>query len=62
MISFSKIATFLFGFIALLHLLRLIFKIEVSVGNYQVPQWMSIIGLLFFLFLCIGIGKEQKVF
>jgi hypothetical protein len=57
---FSKIALFLFGLIAILHVLRLIYGVEVKIGSCQVPVWMSYGGFLLFFILFIGMWNELK--
>jgi hypothetical protein len=55
---FTRIASVLFGIIALLHLLRLMYHFEIVVGSYQVPLWISIGGFVATFILCIGLWKE----
>ncbi len=57
---FTRIASFIFGIIALLHLLRLIFSIEVVVGCFQFPLWISIGGLIVTTILSVGLWKEAN--
>jgi protein-S-isoprenylcysteine O-methyltransferase Ste14 len=57
---YSKIALVLFGLIALLHVLRLVFSVEIIISNFLVPQWVSYGGFLIFLFLFIGMWNEIK--
>ncbi|MCI0329996.1 MAG: hypothetical protein L0196_03460 [candidate division Zixibacteria bacterium] len=47
------ISGFLFTLIFLLHLLRLAYSIEVQIGAWVVPHWVSYPALLFFGFLSI---------
>lgn len=39
--------------VAVAHLLRLIFKVSVTVNNFAVPLWFSAVGLL--VALCLAI-------
>ena len=39
---FSTIAVVIFSIISLAHLLRLLFKWEVIVNDFIIPQWVSI--------------------
>jgi hypothetical protein len=56
---FSKIASVVFGIIAILHLLRLsFFHVEIVVGNFHVPMWISILGFIATVILCVGLWKE----
>jgi len=58
---FTKIASVIFGIIALLHLLRLIFSYpEIVVGGFHVPLWISMIGFVVTATLSFGLWKEAK--
>jgi hypothetical protein len=57
---FTKIASVIFGIIALLHLLRLMNHIGIVVGSFQVPLWVSIGGFVVTAILCIGLWKEAN--
>lgn len=41
------IAGIVFGFVAFMHLLRLILKVEIIIAGKIVPMWASIIGFIF---------------
>jgi uncharacterized membrane protein YhdT len=58
MIVFSKIASFFLGLVAIAHLLRIIYGMEVLVGTYQIPMWMSYVAFIVTLILCVGLCKE----
>lgn len=47
------VAGIIFGIIALMHLLRLIYKTEVMIGGKSIPMWVSIIGIILPLLLSI---------
>jgi len=57
---FTGTASVIFGIIALLHLLRLMFGISIVIGDFKFPFWMSIVGLVATTTLCIGLWKEAK--
>ena len=42
----SKLAIFLLTLVAVAHLLRLIYGINVTAGEWVVPQWVSILGVI----------------
>jgi protein-S-isoprenylcysteine O-methyltransferase Ste14 len=42
----SKLAVLLFLAVALAHLLRLLFNLEVTVDQWSVPQWISALGVV----------------
>jgi len=56
----TTLAVLLLALMALLHLLRLIFPVEIMVGGSVVPQWASIIGCLMPGGLAIGLHEESK--
>lgn len=57
-----KISGIIFLVIALFHLLRVIFKVEVIVNGSVVPIWISAGGCLFTLALSLWIFKSLKKF
>jgi len=57
---FTKIVSVIFGVIALAHLLRLLYHIQINVGNIQVPVWISIGGFVVTAILCFGLWMEAN--
>jgi len=57
---FSKIASLLFGIVTIVHLLRFIFNIEVTVENVLVPMRISILGFIVPAVLSVGLWKETN--
>ncbi len=55
---FTKIASVIFGIIALLHLLRLLLHAEIFIGSFQLPLFISIGGFVITAILSIGLWKE----
>ncbi len=49
--TFLGISGIFFLLIALLHLIRVLFKINLVVGDYEVPNWMSILVFVVLLLL-----------
>lgn len=45
--------------IAVLHLLRFILRVEVTVGGAVVPLWVSLPATLFFAALAVGLWREH---
>jgi hypothetical protein len=43
---FTKIGATIFGIVALIHFLRLVFHFSLIIGEYPVPVWANVIGLL----------------
>lgn len=58
--SFTKIGSLLFGLVAILHLLRVIFTLEVIIDNTYIPMWISVIGFIILSILCVGLWKEAN--
>jgi len=50
-----RIAGTIFGFVALLHLLRLLTGISVMIGEFLLPLWVNVMGLIATTILCIGL-------
>jgi hypothetical protein len=42
----SMLAILLFTLVAIAHLLRVLGGIEVTVGDWSVPQWVSVVGVI----------------
>ena len=55
----SQLAILVFSLVALAHLLRLIFQIEILVGGEIVPIWVSVIGLVVPGALAVGLWRES---
>ncbi len=47
------VAAVVFLVVAIMHLLRVAFKVKVTFGNFQAPLWLSLIGCIFALSLSI---------
>lgn len=47
------IAGIIFGLVSLAHLLRLIYMLEITIGGYVVPMWVSTAGFLIATILCM---------
>jgi len=58
--KFSKIASLLLGIVAIVHLLRIIFNIEVLVDKTSMPMWISILGFIVPAVLSAGLWKEAN--
>lgn len=43
---YIKLTGFIFSVVAVLHLLRLIFRWDVILGDWEVPIWISFVGVL----------------
>jgi len=56
----SKLAILLFTLVAIAHLLRLIGGVEVTVSEWNVPQWISVVGVVVPLAISIMLWTESK--
>ncbi len=57
---FTKIAAFIFGLIALAHLVRLFVQFEVVLGTHALPIWVSYFGVLVAGVISWRLFKESK--
>jgi hypothetical protein len=53
-------AVIVFAVVALAHLLRLVFQIEMVVGGTMVPMWASAVGLVVPLAIAVLLWREQR--
>jgi hypothetical protein len=44
--TFTWIAATIFALIALVHIVRLFTHFQIIVGSHEVPQWVSIVGVV----------------
>ena len=58
--TFTKISALLLAVVAVFHLLRVIFDIEVIVDQMSMPMWVSTVGFIIPAILSIGLWKESK--
>lgn len=56
----SKLAIVLFVLVAIGHLLRLIVGIPMTVGEWGVPQWISVFGVIVPGLVAYLLWKESK--
>ena len=57
---FTKIASILLALVGLLHLARVILNMQIIVGSFEIPMWVSIVGFIVPTLLSIGLWKELK--
>ena len=57
----SLLAAVVLDLVALAHLLRLVFRTEVTVGGTIVPMWISAVGLVVAAVLSILVLREARV-
>jgi hypothetical protein len=56
----SKLAILVFSIVAILHLLRMVFGVSLTIGNWLVPQWISVIGVVGPGVIAWMLWKESK--
>ena len=56
----SKIAIIVFSIVATAHLLRLLYNVDVTVGNWAVPQWVSVLAVAGPGLIAWMLWKESK--
>ena len=56
----SKLAIMLFIFVAIAHLVRLLGGVDVTVGEWSVPQWVSVVGVIVPLAIAGLLWTESK--
>jgi hypothetical protein len=56
----TLISAILLALIAVAHLLRLLFQVDVNVGGFPVPTWMSLVAALFTGVLAILLIRENR--
>ncbi|MDX2428528.1 MAG: hypothetical protein QNK22_07535 [Xanthomonadales bacterium] len=56
----SKLAILLLTLVAIAHLVRLLGGVEVTVGEWCVPQWVSVVGVIVPLVIAGLLWTESK--
>ena len=56
----SKLAILLFILVAIAHLLRLVYSIDLTVGEWSVPPWVSVLGTIGPLVIAWLLWSESK--
>jgi hypothetical protein len=54
------LATLFLSLVALLHLLRLVFQVPVTVGSTEIPMWASVFAVVGPGALAVWLWREQK--
>jgi len=57
---FTCIGAIFFILIGIIHLLRIMYGVEVMAGTYVVPMWMSYFGFIVPILIGVMIFKEMK--
>jgi hypothetical protein len=56
----TLVATVFLALIALAHLLRIIFQVEVTAGQTVVPMWMSAVATAFAAGMAVWLWRENR--
>lgn len=56
----SLIGALVFFLVAVAHLLRLVFQVEVLVGGATIPMWVSVVGLIVPGGLSVALWREAQ--
>ena len=56
----ALVATLFLTFVAVLHILRLAFQVEVTAGAVAIPMWASVIAVLATGAMAIWLWREQQ--
>lgn len=56
----SLLAVLVFSIVALSHLVRLLFRIEVVIGGAVLPMWVSVVGAFFAGILAVALWREGR--
>ena len=56
----TTVASFLLALVAVAHLLRLIFRVEVLVGGATIPMWVSVVATIVPAALAIALWRESR--
>jgi hypothetical protein len=56
----TTLASILFALVSLAHVLRLIFKVEVSVGGTVIPMWVSVLGCFVSGGVALAVWRENR--
>ncbi|MGD2129012.1 MAG: hypothetical protein PVJ33_07025 [Lysobacterales bacterium] len=56
----SLLAAVLLSIVAVAHLLRLLFAVDIVVGGYVIPQWVSVGGVVLPGLIAMMLWKESR--
>ena len=56
----SKLAVAVFSLVAIAHLVRVLFTVNVTIENWTVPQWISILGFVGPAIIAWLLWRESK--
>jgi len=56
----TRLAILLFSLVAIGHLLRVVFAIPLTVGNWSAPIWASLLGIIVPGLIAVTLWKESQ--
>ena len=56
----TKLAIILFSIVSTAHLLRLLFDLNISIESWNVPQWISVLGVVGPGAIALMLWRESK--
>jgi protein-S-isoprenylcysteine O-methyltransferase Ste14 len=56
----TVLAALMLSLVALAHLFRLIFRVEIIAGGYEIPEWISVFGVLVPGALAAALWRENR--
>jgi len=56
----ALVAVLFLSIVALLHVLRLIFQVPITVGSTEIPMWASLLAVIGPGTLAVWLWKEQR--
>ena len=56
----ANVATCILAFIAIIHVLRVVFQVPVTAGDVEFPMRLSIVGAILFGGLAVWLRLEQR--
>ena len=56
----ASIAAWVLALVAVFHLLRIIFQVQVTAGSVEVPMWASVLGVIGPGALALWLWREQR--
>ncbi len=57
----TLVTNLVLALIAVLHVLRLVLQVQVTVGGASVPMWASVLAAVFFGALAIGLWRDHML-
>lgn len=56
----ALVAVLFLSVVALLHVMRLIFQVQITVGSTEIPMWASVLAVIGPGALAVWLWKEQR--